>query len=145
VSARVLDLVPELTEPTDESVRSAVERSTVDNVGAVVSMLAYGIPSTAIEPSMGALELFQRLAEREDGLTTILRATCTPRRWPTGSAARRRCWDAASPSVAWSSRQRCSSIARATAVDCPHRTNGARAGTHDLSRAAHREAEVVLP
>jgi hypothetical protein len=74
VNRRALDAVPELVDPEDPTSREALWHSSQANVGAILSMLAYGVPGASIQPPAGALELFERLADREDGLTIILRA-----------------------------------------------------------------------
>lgn len=73
VTRRALLQHPELHDPTDPSTTEAVVHSTRDNGGAILSMLAYGWPTESIEPLAGGRELFERLAEREDGLRVILR------------------------------------------------------------------------
>ena len=64
---------PELIDPDDPLSAEAVLHSTKANAGAILSMLAYGVPGSASEPSVGALELFERLADRDDGLQIVLR------------------------------------------------------------------------
>lgn len=73
VNARAIETEPELVDPDDPSTVEAVAHSTHANVGAILSMIAYGVPGSANRPSVGALELFERLADREDGLAVILR------------------------------------------------------------------------
>lgn len=64
---------PALIDPDDPLSAEAVLHSTKANAGAILSMLAYGVPGTASEPSIGAMELFERLADRDDGLQIVLR------------------------------------------------------------------------
>jgi hypothetical protein len=73
ISSRALEQEPRLADPGDPSSLESVTHSTADNVGAILSMLAYGIPAAAIQPPSGAVELFERAAERDDGLTVVLR------------------------------------------------------------------------
>ncbi len=73
ISARALQQEPRLADPDDPSTLESVAHSTRDNVGAILSMLAYGIPLDAIQPPSGAIELFERAAETDDGLTVVLR------------------------------------------------------------------------
>ncbi|MEA2347035.1 MAG: hypothetical protein QOG62_822 [Thermoleophilaceae bacterium] len=64
---------PDLIDPDDPLSVEAVLHSTKANAGAILSQLAYGVPGSASEPSTGALELFERLADRDDGLQIVLR------------------------------------------------------------------------
>ena len=57
----------------DELTIDTTMQSTRANIGAIVSMLAYGVPAEAVTPAAGAMRLFERLAEREDGLAIVLR------------------------------------------------------------------------
>jgi hypothetical protein len=73
VTQRALRVEPALADPDDPTSMLAVDHSTQANVGAILSMLAYGMPAVSVQPPLGALELFERLADREDGLKVILR------------------------------------------------------------------------
>lgn len=73
VNQRAVAAEPNLVEPDDGPSLDAVLQSTRANVGAILSMLAYGVPGAAGVPAAGALMLFERLAERDDGLAIILR------------------------------------------------------------------------
>jgi hypothetical protein len=73
IGRRAVEAVPELIVPGDPTSDEAVAHSTSANVGAMLTMLAHGVPATATEPPVGALELFDRIAERDDGLELILR------------------------------------------------------------------------
>jgi hypothetical protein len=73
INRRVLATVPDLVQPNDPTWNEAVAHSTIANVGAMLTMLSHGVPATAAEPPAGAFELFDRLAERHDGLEVILR------------------------------------------------------------------------
>jgi hypothetical protein len=73
VTRRAVLHEPDLVVPGDPASAEAVAHSTLSNVGAIFSMLAYGVPGSAIEPPAGAIELFEQLADRDDGLTVVLR------------------------------------------------------------------------
>ncbi|MEA2167146.1 MAG: hypothetical protein QOF76_446, partial [Solirubrobacteraceae bacterium] len=73
ITERVLVIEPRLAEPGDPIARESAEHSTLDNVGAILSMFAYGIPLSSIQPPIGALELFEGAAENDDGLNVVLR------------------------------------------------------------------------
>lgn len=73
IGARVIATVPDIDQTGDPPSRDAITHSTHANVGAMLSMLAHGVPASAVEPMPGALELFDRLADRSDGLEIILR------------------------------------------------------------------------
>jgi hypothetical protein len=72
VNSRALDQEPRLADLDDPSWVEAVMHSTHANIGAILSLLAYGVPGAASRPSAGALELFERLADRDDGLLIVL-------------------------------------------------------------------------
>ncbi|WP_026912061.1 PucR family transcriptional regulator [Patulibacter minatonensis] len=74
VNAHATAAVPALVPYDDDVSRQTVAHSSADNIGVVISMLAYGLPASTIVPPAGALELFERMAEREDGLLHLLRA-----------------------------------------------------------------------
>ena len=73
INKRAITQEPRLVELDDPSWMEAVWHSTHGNIGALLSMLAFGVPGTATQPSTGALELYERMADRDDGLTIILR------------------------------------------------------------------------
>lgn len=73
VNDRAITQEPRLVDRDDPSWMEAVLHSTEANVGAILSLLAYGVPGAATQPSLGALELFERMADQDDGLTVILR------------------------------------------------------------------------
>lgn len=73
VNRRAIATEPALVDPDDPTTAEATLHSTQANVGAILALLAYGVPGRATMPSAGALELFERLADHEDGLTTVLR------------------------------------------------------------------------
>lgn len=73
VNRRAIETEPALVDADDPSTAEATLHSSQANVGAILAQLAYGVPGKATLPSAGALELFERLADHEDGLTTVLR------------------------------------------------------------------------
>jgi DNA-binding PucR family transcriptional regulator len=73
VNRRAIEAEPGLADPDDPTSLEALLHSSRANVGAILAMLTYGVPGTATEPTSGSLELFERLAEDEDGLITIMR------------------------------------------------------------------------
>ncbi|MCK9250643.1 MAG: PEP-utilizing enzyme [Solirubrobacteraceae bacterium] len=73
ITARATQQEPRLVDPADPLSLEIVSHSTCDNVGAILSMLAYGIPASAMQPSSGAVELFEQAAGRDDGLAVVLR------------------------------------------------------------------------
>jgi len=73
INTRATTQEPRLVELDDPSWMEAVWHSTHANVGAILSALTFGVPGTATKPSSGALELFERMADQDDGLTIILR------------------------------------------------------------------------
>lgn len=73
VNRRAIATEPRLVDIDDPSWLEAISHSTADNVGAILSMLAYGIPGDSSQPSAGALEAFERLADRDDGLPVLMR------------------------------------------------------------------------
>lgn len=74
VTERVLSSVPELA-PADipDSVR-VVRESTDQNIGAMLSTLAFGITASSIEPPSGTQELLRNLIAGGGNLTHLLRA-----------------------------------------------------------------------
>jgi hypothetical protein len=73
INRRAIAAEPGLADYDDVVAVDTTMQSTRANVGAIISMLAYGVPGDAGTPSVGALRLFERLAEREDGLAIVLR------------------------------------------------------------------------
>jgi PucR C-terminal helix-turn-helix domain/GGDEF-like domain len=74
VSARVVEAVPETAPPEYEDSLEIVRLSTVHNVGAILSTLAYGMPATAGEPPLGTRTLYERTIESGADVTALLRA-----------------------------------------------------------------------
>jgi hypothetical protein len=72
VTRRAVEAEPALVDPDDPTSQLAAEHSTEANVGAILSTLAYGVPAATIEPPHGALELYELLADNDDGLKIIL-------------------------------------------------------------------------
>ena len=73
VTRRAVEAEPALVDPDDPTSLLAASRSTEANVGAILSTMAYGVPASALQPPQPALELYELLADREEGLTIILR------------------------------------------------------------------------
>lgn len=65
--------MPELFEQEDSIWLSAVHGGIEATVGAVLSLMAYGVPCSAIDPPAAVASLFEKLADREDGLSIMLR------------------------------------------------------------------------
>jgi DNA-binding PucR family transcriptional regulator len=75
VVTRVLSEIPELGGPDSEESWETTMASGVGNIGALMSMMTYGVPANAgIEPPEGALEFFRAMISRGADITTILRA-----------------------------------------------------------------------
>ena len=75
VVTRVLSEIPELGTPGNEQSWETTMASGVGNIGALMSMMTYGVPANAgIEPPEGALEFFRAMISRGADITAILRA-----------------------------------------------------------------------
>lgn len=75
VVTRVLCEIPELGGPDSEESWETTMASGVGNIGALMSMMTYGVPANAgIEPPEGALEFFRAMISRGADITAILRA-----------------------------------------------------------------------
>ncbi|MBA3744113.1 helix-turn-helix domain-containing protein [Sporichthya sp.] len=75
VVTRVLSEIPELGRPDSEESWETTMASGLGNIGALMSMMTYGVPANAgIEPPEGALEFFRTMISRGADITTILRA-----------------------------------------------------------------------
>ena len=75
VVTRVLCEIPELGGPDSEESWETTMASGVGNIGALMSMMTYGVPANAgIEPPEGALEFFRAMISRGADITSILRA-----------------------------------------------------------------------
>lgn len=73
INRRAIAAEPGLADYDDVVAVDTTMQSTRANIGAIISMLAYGMPGEAGAPAVGAMRLFERLAEREDGLAIVLR------------------------------------------------------------------------
>jgi hypothetical protein len=71
VSGRVLAVESALADPDDPTSLAPVEHATHANIGAILSMLAFGVAPESARPPLGALKLFERLADHNDGLRVI--------------------------------------------------------------------------
>ncbi|GAA0603923.1 helix-turn-helix domain-containing protein [Sporichthya brevicatena] len=75
VVTRVLTEIPELGSPDSETSWETTMASGIGNIGALMSMMTYGVPANAgIEPPEGALEFFRAMIGRGADITAILRA-----------------------------------------------------------------------
>ncbi len=75
VVTRVLAEIPELGGPDSEESWETTMASGIGNIGALMSMMTYGVPANAgIEPPEGALEFFRAMIGRGADITAILRA-----------------------------------------------------------------------
>ena len=73
INRRAIAAEPGLADYDDIVSVETTMQSTRANIGAIISMLAYGVPAEAGAPAVGAMRLFERLAERDDGLAIVLR------------------------------------------------------------------------
>jgi hypothetical protein len=71
---KLIEAEPRLEDPRDPALAALAEHSVLSTVGAMLSALAYGVPADAAQPTDAATALFERLAERDDGLAVALRA-----------------------------------------------------------------------
>lgn len=74
VTERLIVAVPEVLPPSVPEALEAVRESNVQNVGAVLSMLAFGMNPAAVEPPTGTLKILRHLATAEVDLLVVLRA-----------------------------------------------------------------------
>lgn len=85
LAASVAAVVPELVadllaaedrlQDSDDALPAGLaERFAASTIGAMLSALAFGMPADAARPTQAAVALFERLAERDDGLAVALRA-----------------------------------------------------------------------
>ena len=63
-----------LVDPEDPRLATLAHRFAASTVGAMLSALAFGMPTAAARPTEASMALFERLAERDDGLAVALRA-----------------------------------------------------------------------
>lgn len=69
----VLREIPELGRPQDPTWPATVYRAARSNVSAILAMLAEGVAGDAAETPLEARAFYERQAEHEDGLVTVLR------------------------------------------------------------------------
>lgn len=75
VVTRVLSEIPELGTLDNEQSWETTMASGIGNIGALMSMMTYGLPVNAgIDPPEGALEFFRAMIARGADITAILRA-----------------------------------------------------------------------
>jgi hypothetical protein len=74
ITAEVLARLPRLVPAGSPEGVDAVRESTDQNVGAILSTLAFGVPATATEPVLGARKLLRRSTEGGGTITDLLRA-----------------------------------------------------------------------
>ncbi len=74
LARRMLAAEKRLVDPEDPSIPALVSGFAHSTVGAVLAALAYGSSTDRACPTDGSLALFERLAERDDGLAIALRA-----------------------------------------------------------------------
>ncbi len=74
ITAHVLAKLPELIPDGSQAGIDAVRESTDQNIGAILSTLAFGIPATAAEPPLGARRLMRHSVTGGADITDLLRA-----------------------------------------------------------------------
>lgn len=74
VTERLIVAVPEVLPPSIPEALEAVRESNEQNVGAVLSMLAFGMLPAAVEPPKGTLKILRHLATAGVDLLIVLRA-----------------------------------------------------------------------
>jgi DNA-binding PucR family transcriptional regulator len=74
ISAQVAAKLPRLVGPGSEQGIEAIRESTDQNIGAILSTLAFGVPATATEPVLGARKLLRHTVNGGGGITDLLRA-----------------------------------------------------------------------
>jgi DNA-binding PucR family transcriptional regulator len=74
VTERVLQIVPELAPAGAPDAVALVQESTDQNIGAMLSTLAFGVTPTTIEPPAGTQDLLDNLATAGGNVTDLLRA-----------------------------------------------------------------------
>jgi DNA-binding CsgD family transcriptional regulator len=74
VAQHLLHAEERLVDPDDPTLAALVEPFVDSTVGAMLAALAFGMPADAARPTEASLALFERLAERDDGLAVALRA-----------------------------------------------------------------------
>jgi catechol 2,3-dioxygenase-like lactoylglutathione lyase family enzyme len=74
ITERVLRIVPELAPAGAPEAVAVVRESTDQNIGAMLSTLAFGITPTTIEPPTGTQDLLRNLTAEGADITHLLRA-----------------------------------------------------------------------
>lgn len=74
ITAQVLAKLPGLVPDGSPEAVDAVRESTEQNVGAILSTLAFGVPATATEPPLGARKLMRHSVTGGGDITDLLRA-----------------------------------------------------------------------
>ncbi len=74
ITAQVVAKLPRLVGAGSEQGVDAVRESTDQNIGAILSTLAFGVPATATEPVLGARKLLRHTVNSGGGITDLLRA-----------------------------------------------------------------------
>ena len=74
ISEKVLASLPRLAPNGASEAVAAVRESTDQNVGAILSTLAFGVPATATEPPLGARKLMRHSLAAGAEITDLLRA-----------------------------------------------------------------------
>jgi hypothetical protein len=74
ITEHVLAMLPGLVPPGSTDAVDAVRESTDQNIGAIFSTLAFGVPATATEPPLGARRLLRHTVTGGGDITDLLRA-----------------------------------------------------------------------
>ncbi|HEX4252564.1 MAG TPA: helix-turn-helix domain-containing protein [Pseudonocardia sp.] len=74
ITARVLAKLPRLVPAGSAEAVDAVRESTDQNIGAILSTLAFGVPATATEPPLGARKLMRHSVTGGGDITDLLSA-----------------------------------------------------------------------
>ncbi|HEY2206005.1 MAG TPA: helix-turn-helix domain-containing protein [Pseudonocardia sp.] len=74
VADQVLTKLPHLVPNGSAEAVAAVRESTDQNIGAIFSTLAFGVPATATEPPLGARRLLRHTVDSGGDITDLLRA-----------------------------------------------------------------------
>jgi len=74
VARRLLLAEDRLVDGDDPTLASLATRFAQTNVGAMLAALAYGMATDAARPTQSSLDLFEHMAERDDGLAVVLRS-----------------------------------------------------------------------
>jgi hypothetical protein len=74
ITAEVLARLPRLVPAGDPQAVDAVRESTDQNIGAILSTLAFAVPATATEPVLGARKLLRHSVTGGGDITDLLRA-----------------------------------------------------------------------